>query len=753
MRRAPVAQCHCARGNPGSTRGGGRRGDRRGRWRQAAHPLIRLALDAGRTVTADLLSHALWPEEGPTDRANALQSLVSRLRQTLPGTPVVRSDPGGYRLELPPEAVDALRFERLAREGRRALRDRQAGIAARRLREALGLWRGEALADVAEAPFAAAAVVRLSELRLGAIEDRIEAELQSAPEHSHLVAELEELAALHPLRERLRVLLVKALHADGRQAEALTAYEEFRRLLADELGADPGPELQDAHLAALRGEKAPEPASSTRPRGNLRVALTSFVGRAEEQARIRKQLKEGRLVTLVGPGGAGKTRLATTFAATIADGVPGGAWLVELAPVTDPADVTQAVVGALGLREVGWLDTPTASRDPLSRLVEALSAVETLIVLDNCEHVIDGTARLVDDLLGRCPRLRVLATSREPLGILGEALCPVPPLGLPEPGASADEAPAYPAARLFADRAAAAQPDFSITDDNVAAVSEICRRLDGLPLAIELATARLSSLPVEEVAARLGDRFRLLTGGSRTVLPRHQTLRAAVGWSWDLLDDDERGVAERLAVFPATISPEAAGQVCAVSPSAFPTVLDALAALADKSLLQKNTSSRLGNRSESSLTPIPVASSRRMVSEKAASESTGTVRAPGLGDSGSRKATVRRIPATSSSRSGFLGWTAMAWPPTTCLSSAGVPCAMTRPWSMTATSSASASASSRYWVVSSTVTPSAVIERTMRHTSSRLAGSRPVVGSSRKMTPGRPTRLAARSRRRRMPPE
>jgi predicted ATPase/DNA-binding SARP family transcriptional activator len=545
--------------------------------------LIRLALDAGRVVTVESLSDALWPDDGPTDRANALQSLVSRLRQALPVASAVRSVPGGYCLDLPPEAVDVLRFERLAREGQRALRGGEVGAAAHQLREALRLWRGEPLADVAEAPFAAAVAVRLSELRLTATEDRMEAELKAAPKHAaHLVAELEALTAMHPLRERLRLLLVRALHTDGRPGEALAAYEEFRRRLADELGADPGPELQQAHLAVLRGERVPERPRSTRPRGNLRAALTSFVGREEEQARIDKQLKEGRLVTLVGPGGAGKTRLATTVAARIADDVPGGAWLVELASVTDPGEVPQAVTSTLGLREVGLLDPPATPRDAMSRLVEALLATETLLVLDNCEHLIDAAARLVDDLLSRCPRLRVLATSREPLGILGEALCPVLPLGLPEPGASASEAMACPVVRLFADRAAAVQPGFAVTQQNVAAVVEICRRLDGLPLAIELAAARLRALPVEQVAARLGDRFRLLAGGSRTALPRHRTLRAVVAWSWDLLDDDERRLAERLAVFPGTITPEAAAGVGAAAS----TVLDRLAALVDKSLLQ-----------------------------------------------------------------------------------------------------------------------------------------------------------------------
>ena len=544
--------------------------------------LIRLALDAGRLVTTDALASALWPDDGPADPVNAVQTLVSRLRRALPSSEALLPGPGGYRLDLPPDAVDALRFERLARAGRLALRGGEPGLAARQLREALTLWRGEALADIAEAPFAAAAAVRLDELRLAATEDRLEADLQTLDERAHLVAELRELTAAHPLRERLRHLLLRALVAEGRSAEALAAYEEFRRLLADELGASPGPELQRAHLALLRGEEmVPRMTGGPRPRGNLRAALTSFVGREEERARIAAQLGERRLVTLVGPGGAGKTRLATTVAADMANELPGGAWLVELGHVTDPDAVVGAAAAALGLRDTSLPDAAAASYEPVQQLVEALSTAETLVVLDSCEHLLDATARLAEDLLGRCRRLRIMATSREPLGIVGEALSSVPPLGVPPPSAPPSVVLASPAVQLFADRAAAARPDFAITADNVTAVAAICRRLDGLPLAIELAAARLRTLPVQQVAARLDDRFRLLTGGSRTALPRHRTLRAAVHWSWSLLDEEERLVLERLAVFPAAISPEAAASVGV--PAA--NVPDALAALVDKSLL------------------------------------------------------------------------------------------------------------------------------------------------------------------------
>ncbi|WP_460808635.1 ATP-binding protein [Micromonospora zhanjiangensis] len=313
----------------------------------------------------------------------------------------------------------------------------------------------------------------------------------------------------------------------------------------------------------------------------MRAALTTFVGRDEDLRRLTKQLAGNRLVTLIGPGGAGKTRLAGVAAAVLAEDIAGGAWLVELAPITDPADVPRVVLDTLGRRTDRPGETVgLAPRDTMGRLVDTLSTDETLIVLDNCEHVVDAAARLADDLLGRCPGLRVLATSREPLGILGEVLDAVPPLRLPPADAAPVDALAYPSVQLLRDRAAAVRSGFAVTDDNVADVVEICRRLDGLPLAIELAAARLRTLSPRQVAAGLDDRFRLLTGGSRTALPRHRTLRAVVDWSWGLLTGDERRLAERLAVFPSSITADSAAGAGGDDAAAL------LDALVDKSLLQ-----------------------------------------------------------------------------------------------------------------------------------------------------------------------
>ncbi|MFD0902438.1 BTAD domain-containing putative transcriptional regulator [Actinomadura sediminis] len=507
--------------------------------------VTRLALEPGRTVTNEALVRAVWPDGGPGDPGHALQALVSRLRRCLPDGRV-RSAPGGYVLDVPKDDVDAHRFERLAREGARALRDGDHARAAKALAEALALWRGDPLADAADAPFAAAGAVRVRELRLAATEDRVAAELAAGADPGGLAAELEALAARHPLRERVRALLIEALHRAGRSAEALAVYEEFRRVLADELGTDPGDGLRAAYLDVLRVPR-------TRPRGNLRAPATGFVGREDECAWIARRLWDGRLVTLVGTGGAGKTRLATTVGERLAERFPGGVWLVELAAVAagDGArdGVRAAAAAALGVRGP-------------ERLAEALAGVESLLVLDNCEHVLDAAASLAGELLGACPGLRVLATSRERLGVDGEALCPVPPLDEPA------------AVRLFAERAAAARPGFTADD---AAVGAVCRRLDGLPLAIELAAARLRAMTLDQLAHRLDRRFRVLGGDRRPA--RHRTLRAVVAWSWDLLDERERRVAERLAVFAGTIAPEAAHRVAGAE-------LEDLDALVDRSLLQ-----------------------------------------------------------------------------------------------------------------------------------------------------------------------
>ncbi|GGQ04229.1 BTAD domain-containing putative transcriptional regulator [Streptosporangium pseudovulgare] len=530
--------------------------------------LVMLLLNAGRVVGVTELIDGQYGDDPPAGAANALQAQVSRLRRNLPAG-VVEFHGAGYRLAVDPGDVDVHRFERLAREGRRLLAAGHHEAAAGTLREALGLWRGPALADLPPGSFRRAREARLEELRLVAAEDLVEAEL-ALPEGTS-VAELRRLADVHPLRERLRGQLMRALHAAGRQAEALEVFEETRRTLAEELGADPSPELAAVHLAVLR---AAEPAPP--PRRRLAAQLTSFVGRERELERIGA-LRDSRLVTITGPGGTGKTRLAIEAAGRDRR----EACFVDLTSAADDDQVPRAVLGALGLRETGFQSLRTA--DPADRLVAALADRESLLVLDNCEHVIAGTAVLARGLLAECPGLRVLATSREPLGITGETLVPLAPLPTPPPDLPPRDAAAYPAVRLFADRAAAVRPGFEVGPDNAAAVVRICAALDGLPLAIELAAARLRSFTAEEIAGRLAEhgRFRLLSRGDRTAAARHRTLRAVVEWSWDLLTPDERALARRFAVFTGGASLEAVEEVCGVDAAA-----GLLADLVDRSLVE-----------------------------------------------------------------------------------------------------------------------------------------------------------------------
>ncbi|MFF3983498.1 BTAD domain-containing putative transcriptional regulator [Streptomyces sp. NPDC001797] len=528
-----------------------------------------LALRPGRAVPAGLLVDEVWGDEPPADAGGALQALVGRLRRAL-GAAAVDSTDGGYRLAAAPDDVDLHRFERLTGEGLRALADGDPTKAATVLDDALALWHGPALADL---PDRTAEAARVDVRRLDALRARHTAALALGQAEQSL-PELTALCDAHPLDEPLQALRLRALHGTGRTAEALAAYDDVRHLLADRLGSDPGPELRALHGELL--DPAPAADAPARP-GNLRARLTSFVGREADIEAIRGDLATARLVTLLGPGGAGKTRLSQEAAETVRYAARDGVWLAELAPVDDPAGVPEAVLSALGARQAvlygGGAETMRAAADrhddPVERLVEHCARRRMVLVLDNCEHVVDAAADLAARLLERCPDLTILATSREPLGVPGELLRPVEPL--PEPVAL----------RLLAERGAAARPGFTVDadDETAAACAEICRRLDGLPLAIELAAARLRMLTPRQIADRLDDRFLLLTSGSRTVLPRQQTLRAVVDWSWDLLDAGERAVLGRLSLFAGGCDLAAAEAVCG------PAALDALGSLVDKSLV------------------------------------------------------------------------------------------------------------------------------------------------------------------------
>ena len=513
--------------------------------------LALLVLEAGRVVPAGRLIEEVWRGSPPPGAAKTLRSYISGLRASLAPEAVLTARGGGYVLSVGPGVVDAVRFEEAAGAGQAALSQGGAAAAARWFREALGLWSGPALADVCEAEPLAREAVRLEELRLAAVEGRIEADIELGL-HAEVAGELEGLIGEHPLRERLWRLLVLALYRAERQADALAAYRRARDMLAAELGLEPGEELRRLEQAVLRQEvpAAPPPA-----RHNLPAPLTSFLGRGQDLARVERLLGEARLVTLTGTGGTGKTRLALEAGARVTGRFRDGVWLAELAGVADPELVGAQVMGALGVRQAG--DVPV-----LDALIFRLRPAELLLVLDNCEHLVEACAQLAGALLRAAPELRMLATSREPLGLPGEVTYAVRPLDLPPEQADAHAAVQAPAVRLFLDRGSAARGGTGADVAPVAVAERICRKLDGLPLAIELAAARLGTLSAAEIEAHLADRFRFLAYRRPATDPRHQALRAAMDWSYDLLSAEERRVLRELSVFAGMFGLAQVAEVC-----------------------------------------------------------------------------------------------------------------------------------------------------------------------------------------------
>jgi predicted ATPase/DNA-binding SARP family transcriptional activator len=539
--------------------------------------LALLVLETGRVVPTGRLAEELWRGAAPSGAAVTVRSYVSRLRSALaPEVPVVARG-GGYSVSLGDGELDVRRFEHLMAAGHDALAGGQAMLAGTRLREALGLWRGPALADVLDVEPLALEAARLEELRLAVVEARIEADL-AAGLHAEVTGELERLVAEYPLRERLWRLLMLGLYRGGRQADALAAYQRARVMLADELGLEPGEELRELEQAVLR-QQVPPPAPDQQQH-NLPGRLTSFVGREDELARLGKLLGQARLVTLTGPGGAGKTRLAVEFAATIVERFPDGVWLAELAGTGDPELVAVQVMQALGMRQTGGVPV-------LEALAYRLRSAELLLVLDNCEHLLDACAELAAALLAAAPGLRVLATSREPLGVPGEAAYPVPPLAVPHENADPADVAAASAVRLFADRASTARLEADVLASSVAVVGRICRELDGLPLAIELAAARASALSVEEIEAHLADKFAFLAYRRPAADSRHQGLRAAIDWSYHLLPAAEQHALGQLSVFADGFALAQAAEVCCGGDQN--AAVDAVDRLVSKSLLIADT--------------------------------------------------------------------------------------------------------------------------------------------------------------------
>jgi predicted ATPase/DNA-binding SARP family transcriptional activator len=546
--------------------------------------LTALLLRPRETVTTSALVDVLWGDDQPRNPSNALQIQVSYLRKQLgrlASTQPIVTRPGGYAIDVEREQVDAHRFERVVRHvSRSATPDRtQMSETLDELESALELWRGDALADVTGEAFAIGEAARLEELRLVAIELRNDLLLRLG-QHHELVGELVMLVRDHPLRERFHEQLLTALYRSGRQADALRAYERARMQLIEELGVEPGPALRDlegrilahdptlswippagdATTAAATGDVseatpiAIAPARPvTRPSATIPVPVTLMVGREIELSRIDQLLGRSRIVTLTGPAGAGKSRLALEVAAVRSNG--GDVWFVDLASVDDKDLVAATVASALAI--------PVApGDDAVSAVATSLVSSTGLLVLDTCEHVVGAAAALVGRVLRQARDVTVLATSRRPLGITGEIAWPVPPLALAPPSAaSLDEAAGYPAIELFVERATAVRPDFELTDANAGDIAAICLAVDGLPLAIELAAARADVLAPQAIRARLMNRFELLVDGSSDVAARQQTLRAALDWSAELLDENQRTFFARLGVAAGTFDLDAAASI------------------------------------------------------------------------------------------------------------------------------------------------------------------------------------------------
>jgi predicted ATPase/DNA-binding SARP family transcriptional activator len=543
-----------------------------------------LLLHANEVVSADKLIEGLWSATPPATATKGLQVHLSRLRKALGRDDVLVTRSGGYTLLAAVEEIDASKFELLATRGRERLAAGNIEGASADLHESLRMWRGAPLADFTYETFAQGEIARLEELRLVAIEDRIEADL-AAGRDAELVGELEGLVAAQPLRERLRSQLMVALYRAGRQAEALAAYQEARRVLVEGLGIEPTAALrtlerqilaQDPALDGPRGAGAErEQDKPTKPPTNLPAAVTPLIGRQREVVACCELLRgeSVRMLTLTGAGGIGKTRLALQVATELVGEFRDGVFLVPLARLTDPDLVAATIAQTLELAE---------AEEPLElRLRRFVHKRQLLLLIDNFEHLLPA-APLLGELLEAAPGLKLLATSRALLRLSAEHQYPVPPLELPDPERLPGVAALrdLPAVALFVERAQALKPGFELTEDNAHSVAEICLRVDGLPLALELAAARVRILAPQALLARLGQRLPLLTGGAREAPARQQTLRATIDWSYDLLSVSEQVRFVRLACFAGGCTLEGAEAVCGAA-------LDELASLVDKSLLSE----------------------------------------------------------------------------------------------------------------------------------------------------------------------
>ena len=526
---------------------------------QLRRALATLSLYAPAATPVDVLNDVLWPDGPPS--ANALQAVMSKLRKTIAPISIDASG-SAYHLVLGAAELDVHRFERLVTAGREAAAAGRLDDAVAQLDEALAVWRDRPFEDVADLSIGRAPAARLQSMREAAVTTRLECSIDRGNIEA-AAAELEALVVAEPLVERWWALLMIVRYRQDRQADALRAFQEARTILAEELGLEPGPELRDLEAKILQHDPTLGPSSrgvitqrSPRRRevmigSQLPARLASFVGRAAHIDTLSELLGDERLVTVVGPGGAGKTSLAVEVGRRWAElGSQLRVTLIELAAVPRGGDVVAAVGAQLAVGD-GDLRATNVSATELERIIDALGRRPTLVVLDNCEHLIDAAADFTAALLRYTDSVKVLATSREPLSIVGEHVWPIPPL-------SADES-----VELLAARAASAGAAVDLDAASGATATRLLERLDGLPLAIELAAARLRSMSLDDLVERIDDRFAVLSVGTRSAEPRQQTLRNLVDWSYDLLDEHERILFRRLAAFSGGATLDAIENVCA----------------------------------------------------------------------------------------------------------------------------------------------------------------------------------------------
>jgi predicted ATPase/DNA-binding SARP family transcriptional activator len=556
------------------------------RRRKAKHLVALLALTPSHSLHRDQVLDAFWPDAPPAAAANSLYQTLHIARRILCPTGqlcsylTLREEMLSLSSDTSPW-IDAEAFETAAKETRRGKDPAQ-------YQAALKLYAGELLPLERYEDWAQAPRDRLQRTYLDLLLQLAELH-QDRGEYAQAIMTLRRVVEVNPLQEEAHAGLMRLYASAGQRSSALAQYAVLAQVVRSSVGTEPAAEhthlyqeiLADRFPRLVGREQERATSGGQAPRTNLPVQMTSFVGREREKGDYVRLLQANRLITLTGPGGCGKTRLALEMGSALQDNYRDGVWLVELAALQDPALAPQAVATALGLHD-------SRGRPPLELLVAELQRSHMLIVLDNCEHLIEAAAQLGEQLLQACPTVRILATSREPLHAPGEIICLVPSLRLPDTAAVDVKIPetllAYESVRLFSDRARAVMPDFEVSTENAGAVIEICLRLDGIPLALELAATRLRALSPDQIAARLEDAFSVLLGGSRTALTRQRTLRATIDWSYDLLSDGERGLFRRLAIFTGGFTIEAVEAIC-VSKATAPALLELFAQLVDKSLV------------------------------------------------------------------------------------------------------------------------------------------------------------------------